>query len=168
MNAIGTGNVDRVKFLLESGADANAQYENDFTPICGADNPKVVDVLIAYGTRLNIRVKGSMQSPIELAAERYASDPERGSNWKTIVAKLRTAGAEYTIDSAVYMNDVQFVDKRLAADSSWVNTSDGAPPVALALRHGRVVSRSANCFWNTRLTRMGSRRALGIRSWSMR
>jgi ankyrin repeat protein len=125
LQAVGTDNVARVKFLLESGADPNASYENGFTPICSARNPDVVDVLIAHGARVNFRVRGGGESPIELAAERYFSDLEHHSNWKTIVAKLRDAGAEYTIDTATYMNDVQFVDKRLAADSSWVNNRSG-------------------------------------------
>src|SRR5712692_393419 len=74
--AVRTGNVDRVKSLLESGADANTSYENGFTPIYFADNPKIVDFLIAHGARLNIRDRASIQSPIENAAEQYDRFPE--------------------------------------------------------------------------------------------
>ena len=134
------GNVDRVRSLLEAGADANQEYENGFTPIYFAKDPRIVDLLIAHGARLNIRDRASLQSPIENAAENYDRDPEHGNAWKTIIAKLRDAGAQYTIDAAIYLNDVQFVEKKLAADDSWVNNSEGAQsvPLRLAARKGRV------------------------------
>jgi hypothetical protein len=112
------GNVDRVRSLLEAGADANQEYENGFTSIYFAKDPRIVDLLIAHGARLNIRDRASLQSPIENAAEAYDRDPEHGDAWKTIIAKLRDAGAQYTIDAAIYLNDVQFVEKKLAADGS--------------------------------------------------
>ena len=51
-----------------------------------------------------------------------------------------TRSLEYTIDTAIYLNDVQFVEKKLAADDSWVNNSGGAQsvPLRLAARKGRV------------------------------
>jgi len=132
--------VARVKSLLESGADANTSYENGFTPIYFADDPKIVDLLIAHGARLNIRDRASIRSPIEDAAEQYDRFPEDRDTWRIIVAKMRDAGAEYTIDTAIYMNDVQFVDKSLAADASWVNKRRGAQcvPLRVAARTGRV------------------------------
>jgi ankyrin repeat protein len=94
--AVRKGNADRVKSLLESGADANTSYENGFTPIYFADNPKIVDLLIAHGARLNIRDRASIQSPIENAAELYDRFPQDRDTWRIIVAKMRDAGAEYT------------------------------------------------------------------------
>jgi hypothetical protein len=44
--AVETGSVDRVKALLESGVDANTEYENGDTPICFADNPKIAANLL--------------------------------------------------------------------------------------------------------------------------
>ena len=139
-DAVSGGNVERVKSLLESGADANTEYENGFTPIYFAYVPKIVDLLIAHGAKLNIRDRASIQSPIEDAAEQYDLVPEHRDTWRIIVAKMRNAGAEYTIDTAIYMNDVPFVKKSLAANASWVNKRRGAQhvPLRLAARTGRV------------------------------
>src|SRR5258706_8098625 len=91
-NAVRDGNVERVKSLLESGADANTSYENRFTPIHFADDPRIVDLLLAHGAKLDIRDAASIQSPIEDAAENYFRDEKRRDNWKIIVTKLRDAG----------------------------------------------------------------------------
>jgi ankyrin repeat protein len=138
--AVRFGDVDGVKFLLESGADANTSYENGFTPIYFAGNPKIVDLLIAHGARLNIRDRALIQSPIENAAAQYDLASKHRDTWRIIVGKLRDAGAEYTIDTAIYMNDVRFVEKSLAADASWVNKRRGAQhvPLRVAARTGRV------------------------------
>ncbi len=139
-DALHDGNLDRVKSLLGSGADANTEYENGFTPIYFAFVPKIVDLLITHGAKLNIRDRASIQSPIEHAAERYDLVPEHRDTWRIIVAKMHDAGAEYTIDTAIYLNDVPFVEKRLAVDASWVNKRRGAQrvPLRLAARTGRV------------------------------
>jgi ankyrin repeat protein len=139
-DAVRDGSVDRVKSLLESGADANSKYENGYTPIYFAADPKIVDLLIAHGAKLNIRDRAGLQSPIEDAAEQYDLVPEHRETWRTIVAKMRDAGAEYTINAAIYMNDVPFVEKRLATDRSWVNKRGGAQcvPLRVAARTGRL------------------------------
>ncbi len=129
--AVETGNVDRVKSLLESGADANTSYENGYTPIYFASDPMIVDLLITHGAKLNIRDRAGLQTPIEDAAEQYDLVPGHRDTWRIIVGKLRDAGAKYTIDTAIYMNDVRFVEKSLAADASWVNKRRGAQHVPL-------------------------------------
>ncbi len=138
--AVETGNVDRVKSLLESGADANTAYENGYTPIYFASDPMIVDLLITHGAKLNIRDRAGLQTPIEDAAEQYDLASGHRDTWTIIVGKLRDAGAKYTIDTAIYMNDVPFVEKSLAADASWVNKRRGAQqvPLRVAARTGRV------------------------------
>ncbi len=138
--AVRTSNVERVKTLLESGANANTSYENRFTPIYFASSPQVVDLLLAHGAKLDIRDAASIQSPIESAAENVLRDKEHRAKWKVIVGKLRDAGAEYTIDTATYMNDVKYVREQLAADALWVNKTRGAQSVLLRLaaQTGRI------------------------------
>jgi ankyrin repeat protein len=139
-NAVRDGNVMLVKSLLESGADANATYENGLTPIYFAYKPEIVDLLISHGAKLNIRDRAILQSPIEEAAEQCYRFADNRDTWRIIVAKMRDAGAEYTIDTAIYLNDVPFVEKRLAADASWVNKRRGTQrvPLRLAAGTGRV------------------------------
>jgi hypothetical protein len=138
--AVESGDVDRVKSLLDAGADVNTSYENGFTPIFFATDPKVVELLIRHGAKLNFRDHARIQTPIESAAERYFRDENGHENWKAIVSKLRDSGAEYTIDTAIYMNDVAFVKSRLSKDASWVNELKGAQsvPLRVAARTGRT------------------------------
>jgi len=121
--------------------NANISYENGNTPIYFAHDARMIDLLIAHGAKLNMRTGGCLQSPIESAAEKYhESVPEHRDTWRTIVAKMRDAGAEYTIDSAIYMNDVPFVENSLATDAPRVNQRRGAlrVPLRLAASIGRV------------------------------
>lgn len=138
--AVRTNNVERVRTILESGADARTSYKNRIPPIYFASSPEVVDLLLAHGAELDIRADASLQSPIECAAENFFRDKEHRENWRVIVDKMRDAGAKYTIDTAIYMNDVDFVREQLNDDASWVNKTPGAEsvPLRLAARTGRV------------------------------
>ncbi len=64
-DAVRDGNADRVKSLLEAGVDANTSYENGYSPIYFAHDPKMVDLLIAHGAKLDMRTKGCLEPPIE-------------------------------------------------------------------------------------------------------
>ncbi len=138
--AVRTGDVARVKSLLDSGASVDTRYENNFTPIYFAEDPAIVSLLIAHGATLDIRDRASIQSPIERFAERFYRDEKRRDNWKAIVERLRAAGAEYTIDTAIYTNDIDFVREKLANDASWVNNRGDAQnaPLRVAVRSGRT------------------------------
>jgi ankyrin repeat protein len=131
--AVETSNVDRVRELLDSGADPNVKGVNEFTPIYVADNPQIVDLLIAHGAELDLRDAAYNQTPLENAAESWFDDVERRDTWKTIIEKLRAAGAEYTIDTAIYLNDIKHVDAALAKDDSHVNQYEGSESLSLEL-----------------------------------
>ena len=135
-DAVQNGDFDQVKKLLDEGADVNATAENKLTPIYFASDPRIVDLLLAHKPELNIRDSASVQTPLESAAERFYRDPKKAEAWRTIVQKLRVAGAEYTIDTAIYMNDVAHVQQQLEKDDSWVNKRPGAP-LRIAVRTGR-------------------------------
>ena len=133
-DAVRHGDLNRVKKLLDEGADVNAEVENHFTPIYFADDPKIVDLLLAHKPKLNIPT-----APLEHAAELFYRDKKRAEVWRTIVGKLRTAGAEYTVNAAIYLNDVDYVRQQLAKDDSWVSRCGGAQsvPLRIAARTGR-------------------------------
>jgi hypothetical protein len=88
-DAVRNRNVDRVRSLLESGADPNGRAEDAYTPIYFADDPTIVDLLILHGAKLKIRPYADAKSPIEDAAEQYALNPKHPDVWSTIVAKMR-------------------------------------------------------------------------------
>lgn len=138
--AVQKNDIPRVKALLESGADPNTEYGNRATPIFFARSPEMVDLLATHGARLEVRMAASCRSPIEAAAERCFRDEEHRDHWKALVNALRAAGAEYTIDTASYMNDVAFVRELVTQDASWVNQWRGAKsvPLRLAASLGRV------------------------------
>ena len=77
-DAVRDGNVDRVKSFLEAGVDANApcSYENGYTPIYFAHDPKMVDLLIAHGSKLDMRTKGCLRPPIEPVGSAIADPTE--------------------------------------------------------------------------------------------
>ncbi len=75
-DAVRDGNTDRVKSLMEAGVDANTSYENGYTPICFARDPKIIDLLIAHDAKLNMRTKGCLQSPIEPVGSAIADPTE--------------------------------------------------------------------------------------------
>jgi hypothetical protein len=60
------GDTDRVKAFLP-GADPNigASIENGYTPIYFARDPKMVDLLIAHGAKLNIRADRYRNRPTD-------------------------------------------------------------------------------------------------------
>ena len=64
-DAVREGDADRVKELLDGGHDANNSYENGYTPIDFARDPKIIDLLITHGAKLNMRTKGCLQPPSE-------------------------------------------------------------------------------------------------------
>jgi len=131
--AVRGGDVGLVKSLLESGRDANLTYENELTSIYVADKLEIVELLLAHGAKLDIRDRATRQSPIENAAQNFSrcrDDKQRGE-WKEIVERLQKAGAEYTIDTAIYMNDIEFVRNKLNIDDSWVNDRKEAQSVPL-------------------------------------
>lgn len=138
--AVETSNVGRVKELLDSGADANTSYENGFRPVYFATDPSVVDLLVKHGAKLNFRDRARLQTPIESAAEKYFRDEAQRDRWKALVTKLRSAGAKYTIDAAIYMNDISSVKEQLAKNDSLVNELRGAQsvPLRIAVRTGRT------------------------------
>ena len=138
-DAVRNGDLVNVKKMLDEGADVNAQVENNLTPIYFADDPEMVDLLLAYKPQLNIRDAACIQTPLERAAMNCYQDKKVAKKWRSIVDKLQTAGAEYTIDAAIYLNDVDFIQKQLEKEDSWVNKcrDSQSVPLRLAARTGR-------------------------------
>jgi ankyrin repeat protein len=138
--AVRDGKIDAVERLLREGVDVNSHVENHFTPIFFAGDPKMIDLLLRYKPNLSIRDDARGQTPIERAAEQVCLDEKRADVWRTIVEKLRGAGAEYTNDTAIYMNDVEYLRKELEKGDSWVNPRYGSlcSPLRRAARVGRL------------------------------
>jgi len=122
VHAVEDHDVERVRALLEDGVDPNLHRSNRYTPIFSATDPAVVDLLLAHGARIDVRTT-SGETPIEHAAWRSTLESEDQPAWAAVVAQLRNAGAEYSIETAIYMNDVEFVREALYYDPSWLHVS---------------------------------------------
>jgi ankyrin repeat protein len=131
--AVENGDAAWVKQLLDGGADVNQQFENHFTVIYLAPTPEIADLLLAKKPDLEIRA-GMSETPLESIAEECArknNDPAL----RSICDRLLAAGAQYTVDAAIYLNDIDRVKKLLKAhdpeDPPWVNATQGAHSVPL-------------------------------------
>ena len=75
-NAVRHDNVDLVRKLVEAGANINETYENEFTLIYFARDPRIAEILVKHGARLNERNELTGQTPLEAAAAEYQFRPE--------------------------------------------------------------------------------------------
>src|SRR5262245_41466451 len=75
-DAVREVDADRVKELLDGGHDANASYQNGYSPIYFARDPTIIDLRIAHGAKLNMRTKGCLQPPSEPIGSGIANPTE--------------------------------------------------------------------------------------------
>ncbi len=138
--AVRDGKVDRVRELVEAGANVNESYENGFTLIYFARDPRIAEILLEHGARLDVRNEVSGQTPLEAAAAKYEFRPEERKRWKQMIELFRKAGARHTITTAIYLNDIAFIKAALIKDDAWVNQpeDDQPPPLRLAADIGHV------------------------------
>lgn len=152
-NAVQDGNVKQAEKLLKEGSDVNQRDEEGFTPIFYASTLRMVEMLLSHKPQLNIRDVVLGETPLEKAAkERYLVGDTTYSEdelelqekelelWQAIIKKLRAAGAEYTVTTAIYLDDINHVQKKLKQGTSWVNHYVEAPmsPLRLAAHTSRA------------------------------
>jgi ankyrin repeat protein len=134
-----TSNVERVKELLEAGVNPDMTFDNGLSPLHMAHDPRVFELLIRAGAQLDIPDAPEIESPLENAAEYWFRDTRKRDQWMAIVTQLRAGGAEYTLEAAIYLNDIDFFRAALEKDDSWVNKPLGAKmsPLRFAVMTGR-------------------------------
>lgn len=132
-NAVRHDNVDLVRKLVEAGANVNETYENEFTLIYFARDPRIAEILVKHGARLNERNELTDQTPLEAAAAEYQFRPEERKRWKQIIQLYRKAGASYTLETAIYLNDIAFIKEALKKDDTWVNQPGAGRSLPLRL-----------------------------------
>jgi ankyrin repeat protein len=140
--AVENGDAAAVKRLLDGGADVNEEVENRFTPIYFVTTPEMADLLLAKKPKLEIRDTAELQTPLEFIARECArknNDPVL----RSVCDKLMAAGAQYTVDAAIYLNDIDQVKNLLKPDDKWVNSTQGAQGVPL--RVAAVMGRDDIC-----------------------
>ncbi|MDQ7055680.1 MAG: ankyrin repeat domain-containing protein [Persephonella sp.] len=75
--AIQEGDEQKVKELIEKGADVNARDKNNYTPLLRAvsrGNLKIVKILVEYGADINAKEKFFGYTPIHIAAMKGYTD----------------------------------------------------------------------------------------------
>jgi ankyrin repeat protein len=140
--AVKRGDVVRAKELLDAGADVNDKRLNLTTPLFLAEDSSMIKLLVDRGARIEEREDGGFgKTPLESAALCACEKPDRSDHWKLVVKTLRDCGAGYTVDAAIYLNDIDSIKARLADDDSWVRNNDSVGrtvPLRIAAENGRV------------------------------
>jgi ankyrin repeat protein len=88
-----------------------------------ASDPQIVELLLARKPKLNYRDAANGQTPLEHAAVHWAHahyDKKRTEKWRLITDKLRAAGAEYTLETAILLNDIEHLRAEVKKDDRWV------------------------------------------------
>ncbi len=112
--AVSAGNVEIVKYLLEQGAEVNAQAYNQFTPLHFAKDPKIIQLLADHKANLDARAAGG--TALQSAAFDFLADDDRKKG-RAIAEALICAGAHYDILSAARLGDLDRVKTLVKGDS---------------------------------------------------
>ena len=111
--AVRLGDVDRIRSVLEKGADVNAQDKNGVTPLHLATNKDVAELLLAKGADIKAKDQNG-KTPLDAAMQEY-----RQETAKLLVAK----GAEVSVHVAAFIGDVDKVKDFIGQGGS-VDTAD--------------------------------------------
>lgn len=136
------GHLDAVKWLLEHGADVNAIAYNAFTPLHLTDDPDVVALMLQHKPDLTIRCRVHGQTPLQRAAGMLvrARSAEQEKKWRRIVGLYRRAGADYDIQTAIQLDDLERVKVILAESPALADrgSSQDRSPLRVAASLGRL------------------------------
>ena len=96
-----------VKWLLENGADVDAQAYNGFTPLHLAESKEAIALILKHKPDLELRCSRG-ETPLQLAlrSSKESVKPVNRKLWKEVAELYLKAGAKYDIISAVYRNDL--------------------------------------------------------------
>lgn len=136
------GHPGAVKWLLEHGADVNAIAYNGFTPLHLTDNPDVIALILQHRPDLTIRCRISGQTPLQRAAGMLvrARSADQEKKWRGIVELYRRAGADYDLQTAIHLDDLQRVKAILAESPALADRggSQDRSPLRVAASFGRL------------------------------
>ncbi len=132
--------VEAVTWLLDHGADVDAQTYNNFTPLHLTSDARIVAMLLAKTPEFmqsDLRAPLVWQSPFHQAIERLqrAQNEADSANWRKIVDLYLAAGVECDLFAAIHLDDLARVKQILEADPRWAK---GSGQLRTAARLGRV------------------------------
>lgn len=147
--AVVAGDLEKVRSLLEQGADANGQDELGLTPLhvaASLENPAMVRLLLEGGADIYAREKYDM-APLVMAAwygrvevarllmERGAAcnqvDLQRAvrvattDNGEAVIPVLQEFGAKIGLTEAMYLGDIDAFHRFLAEETDFDRLDDG-------------------------------------------
>ncbi|MFT3881674.1 MAG: ankyrin repeat domain-containing protein [Gemmatales bacterium] len=131
--------LDAILWLLNAGADVNAEAYNHFTPLHLAGKPEVIDLLLQKKPDLTKRHQYT-DSPLHAALEKWHQydDPSDKKNWREIIDHYRKAGAEIDLTAAIYLGDLDRVKAILTEKPSLADNFHGHSPLRLAASLGQL------------------------------
>jgi len=115
------GHVHVARWLLEQGAEVNAQAYNNFTALHLATAPEMVKLLLDHDA--DIEAVTSYGDTVLQKAARYGTHP-KAPHGQAVAKLLIAAGAYYDIRSAIFLNGSDRVRELLKKDAKLANARD--------------------------------------------
>jgi ankyrin repeat protein len=142
--AVENGHLELVQLLLANGADVNACDYQKYTPLHLVGNPRIARELLRHKPDLEARTGDTGPTPLEYAAwevARYSGSDataKLATNWREIAGLLLDAGADFTMEAAVELNNIGRAKELLKADPQLANVPRNGheEPLRLAARAG--------------------------------
>lgn len=104
--AIDRGHFEIVEPLLKVGADVNALGRDGAPPLHLAKEVRIIKLLVKY--KVDLEQKWHWKTAIERAASySVGRKGKKDDVWLSVVKALREAGANYTLDAAISLGDLE-------------------------------------------------------------
>jgi ankyrin repeat protein len=134
------GFVEVIDWMLANGADVDARAYNNLSPLYFADEPAVVRALLRHKPKDKERALEFFLRPLEHAVEQIHWGGAYGEKWREIVQLMLDAGAPYSIQVAIYLNDAKRVREALKENPGLVNSLNGSrfTPLRVAAGQGHA------------------------------
>lgn len=146
-SAVETGDVVRVRQLLEKGANINALGKTGSTPLHYAQTPEVIELLLKHKPDLTIRDRTWTRddqpmglTALQSVAEHLARvrDVKSKSKYKQLIEAYRKSGVESDLITAIYLDDRERVKKLLSQSPLWADDFQGKSPLRIAASVGKT------------------------------
>lgn len=127
-----------VEWLLENGADVNAEAYNRFTPLYFADRPNIVKAMLQYHPDLTKQTGDGLPLQHALEKSSEARTDEDRKNWEVIADLYLEAGAVYDPISAIFKDDLRRVKEILTASPALADNFQSQSLLRVAAKLGRL------------------------------
>lgn len=136
--SIANGQFAVVKWLLDRGVDVNRVCYNRYTPILLAEDPEIVQLLLARSPDLTLKGGLEDHTILQKAAlrKRESSNSEDREKWGRIASLVMEAGAAYDPLSSIYLSDFAQLHSSLTKAPELATSDESESLLRVAARLG--------------------------------